>query len=260
MEHPVLPVPALRRPASCGRAGLRHGLAGLAAVAVLAGGSPVALAQEDTPAAMTTAALPTRQIVEMTRAAVPQAAQTRIEVVPGQLDARLKLAPCQQIEPYLPAGATPWGPSRIGLRCVRGSVAWNVYLPVAVRVWRPAVVVTSALAAGAELGPSDLALAEVDIAASPSPVFTDPARLHGRRLAMAMTPGTALRQQHLAQRQWFAAGETVTIAVRGDGFTASTEGQALNPGLEGQPVRVRVSSGRIITGLPAGARLVEVRS
>lgn len=260
MEHPVPPVSAPRRPAPCGRAGLRCGLAGPVALALLAGGSPPAQAQEDASAAVTAAALPTRQIVEMTRAAVPQAAQTRIEVVPGQLDPRLKLAPCQQIEPYLPAGVTPWGPSRIGLRCVRGNVPWNVYLPVTVRVWRPAVVVTSALAAGAELGPSDLALAEVDIAASPSPVFTDPAALAGRRLALAVTPGAALRQQHLAQRQWFAAGETVTLAVQGEGFTASTEGQALNPGVDGQPVRVRVGSGRIITGLPTGTRRVEVRS
>lgn len=209
------------------------------------------------------AVLPTREIVDLARAAVPQAPQavpTRVEIVPGQLDPRLKLAPCQQIEPYLPAGTTLWGPGRVGLRCVRGSVPWNVYLPITVKVWRQAVVATSALPAGAEIGPNDLALAEVDIAASPSPVFTDPAPLAGRRLTAAVTPGTALRQQHLGQRLWFAAGETVTLAVQGEGFTASTEGQALNPGVDGQPVRVRVGSGRVITGLPTGTRRVEVRS
>ena len=247
MSRPALSIAVPRHPA------LRW-LAG--ALAILAGTLTTARAEE-------AAALPTRQMVDLAGAAaprVPQRAPTRLEVVPGQLAPRLKLAPCQQIEPYLPAGTTLWGSGRVGLRCVRGSVAWNVYLPVTVRVWRAAVVVTAALPAGAEIGPNHLALAEVDIAASPSPVFTDPAALAGRRLASAVAPGTALRQQHLAQRQWFAAGETVTLAVQGEGFTASTEGQALNPGVDGQPVRVRVGSGRIITGLPTGTRRVEVRS
>ena len=37
------------------------------------------------------------------------AAPPRIEVQVGRLDARLRLAPCQQIVPYLPAGSRPIG-------------------------------------------------------------------------------------------------------------------------------------------------------
>src|SRR5438309_6257337 len=52
----------------------------------------------------------------------------RIEVVVGQLDPRLRLAPCERIEPYLPPGVRLWGKSHIGLRCKEGRTAWNVYL------------------------------------------------------------------------------------------------------------------------------------
>ncbi|MEY8879139.1 MAG: flagellar biosynthesis protein FlgA, partial [Leptothrix sp. (in: b-proteobacteria)] len=61
-------------------------------------------------------------------------AAPRVEVSTGQLDPRLHLAPCQKIEPYVPAGQRLWGRTRVGLRCTAGPVRWNVYLPVTVQV------------------------------------------------------------------------------------------------------------------------------
>src|SRR5699024_10714439 len=58
----------------------------------------------------------------------------RVEVVIGQLDPRLHLAPCARIEPYVPVGVRLWGKARIGLRCKEGAVPWNVYLPIIVKV------------------------------------------------------------------------------------------------------------------------------
>lgn len=201
-----------------------------------------------------------RRVVEVTRTAMADAGDARVEVIPGQLDPRLRLAPCQQIDPYLPPGTLPWGRTRVGLRCVSGPVAWNVYVPVTVKVWRKAVVSTAALAAGSELSAADLQVAEVDVAGSNAPVFTEPARLLGRRLVNAVGAGVAMRADNLRVRQWFAAGDKVTLVYRGEGFEASTDGQALNSGMDGQPVRVRVGSGQVLTGLPTGENRVEVRS
>ena len=72
--------------------------------------------------------------------------------------------------------------------------------------------------------------------------------------------GTALRADNLRVRQWFAAGDKVTLVYKGEGFEASTDGQALNAGVDGQSVRVRVASGQVVTGLPTGENRVEVRS
>src|SRR4029079_11688804 len=78
-----------------------------------------------------------------------QAAEgVRIEVEVGRLDARLKLAPCARIEPYLPHGTRLWGRSQIGVRCAEGPSRWNVYLPVIVHVRGRALVAARALPAG----------------------------------------------------------------------------------------------------------------
>jgi len=180
------------------------------------------------------------------------------EVEPGRLDPRLKLAPCARIDPYLPPGFKAWGATRVGLRCTDGAVRWNVYLPIIVKVFGPALVAASALPAGTVLGETDLQVAEVDLAAHMQPAITDLAAAVGRPLALALNPGDTLRQHQLRARQWFNAGETVKLVASGRGFAVHGEGLALAPGLEGRAVRVRTDSGRVVTGMPAGERRVEI--
>jgi flagella basal body P-ring formation protein FlgA len=182
----------------------------------------------------------------------------RVEVTVGQLDPRLHLAPCQRIEPYVPDGMRLWGKSRIGLRCLQGPSKWNVYLPVTVKVFGNALVATSGVAAGRVLSAADLTPGEIDLAEDSSAPIMKTELALGRVLARPLKAGQGLRQSHLKARQWFAAGETVTVLAQGDGFSVAGEAQALNPGIEGQPVRVRTESGRVLTGQPIGERRVEL--
>ena len=182
----------------------------------------------------------------------------RVEVSVGQLDPRLRLAPCQHVEPYVPDGMRLWGKSRIGLRCTQGTAKWNVYLPITVRVFGIALVARNGVSAGAVLAADDLAQAEVDLAEDNSPALANATLAVGRTITHALKAGQSLRQAHLKARQWFAAGETVTVLAQGDGFSVAGEAQALNPGIEGQPVRVRTEGGRVLTGLPVGERRVEL--
>ncbi len=182
----------------------------------------------------------------------------RVEIVVGQLDPRLRLAPCQRIEPSLPPGMRLWGKARIGLRCTQGPTAWNVYLPVTVKVWGKALVVAAGGTVGSTVAAADLVEAEVDLAEEPSAAIVDPAHAVGRVLAQNLKPGQTLRQGHLKLRQFFAAGETVKVVAVGAGFSLESEGQALGNGVEGAPARVRTESGRILTGTPAGERRIEV--
>jgi len=182
----------------------------------------------------------------------------RVEVKAGRLDPRLRLAPCDRIEPHLPPGAKAWGRTRIGLRCVDGPKPWNVYLPVTVKVFAPAQVARVALPSGTVLRAEQLRTAEVDWAAGQSPPLADASRLVGRVLLRPLVAGAALRQDDLKQRQWFSAGDTVQVLARGRGFSVSGEGQALSPGIEGRPVRVRTDNGRVLSGLAVGLNRVEV--
>jgi flagellar basal body P-ring formation protein FlgA len=204
-----------------------------------------------------------QQVETMARtgASAATAAQTqgvRVDVKVGKLDPRLKLAPCQHIATYLPPGLPVWGSTRIGLRCTQGTKLWNVSIPIQVSVYAQATVLKTALAAGTVLDASQLAQAEVDIAAAPGAAVSDPALAIGRTLGRSVAAGATLRQNDLKARQFFAAGETVRVTAVGPGWQVVTEGQAVGAGIEGQTVHVRTESGRLLNARPTGDRQVEV--
>jgi flagellar basal body P-ring formation protein FlgA len=201
-----------------------------------------------------------KQVRELAVAATQNAPAgvSRVDIEVGRLDPRLRLAPCQRIEPYLPPGSRLWGRARIGLRCTQGTTPWNVYLPITVRMFGQALVATSPLAVGAVITESDVTQAEVDLAEETSAVIAQPALAVGRTVARALNPGQSVRLVNLKNRQFFAAGDVVKVVALGSGFSVAGEGLALTPGVEGQPARVKTESGRVLTGMPAGERRVEM--
>jgi flagellar basal body P-ring formation protein FlgA len=182
----------------------------------------------------------------------------RVQISVGRLDPRLRLAPCTTVQPYLPTGTRLWGAARIGLRCTDAAVRWNVYLPIQVDVFGPALVAAAALPAGHVLIADDLRNAEVNLAATRSPAMARQELAVGRALSRPLAAGDTLRGADLRARQWFAAGDNVRLVAAGSGWRINGEGQALAAGVEGQSVRVRTESGRVVSGVPVAERLVEV--
>ena len=115
----------------------------------------------------------------------------------------------------------------------------------------------TALPAGTALTAAHLQPGEVDLADGAAPLRVAEAAL-GRTLARPLGAGQALHPADLRARQWFAAGDTVQITAVGPGFRVSGEGQALGPGLEGQPARVRTEGGRVVVGVPVADRRLEL--
>ena len=194
-------------------------------------------------------------------------ASAQVSASLGVLDKRLNPAPCTQAEAFLPRGVPPWGRTRVGLRCVRGPVAWTLYLPVQVQVQAPALSVRSALPAGSMLIESDLVASVVNWSNNPQPPLTDASIAAGRTLARAVTPGQPLHEADLQTRRWFAAGDRVKVMAGGSGFAVVAEGQALSDGRDGQRVRVQMlvraqdgssSPGPVVQGLAVGERRVEL--
>ncbi len=173
----------------------------------------------------------------------------RMEVVVGALDARLRLAPCARIEPYLPAGARLWGRSRLGLRCSDGPVRWNVFLPLTVKAWGPAWVLAGNVAAGAVLTEHDAQQTEVDWAGDPAAIVADPALWVGQVAAHTLRAGQALRQSMLRAPYLFEVGAQVRVRVQGAGYAVTAAGQAMAAGAAGQTVRVRMANGKIVAGM-----------
>ena len=112
-----------------------------------------------------------RWLDEALQAAQAESAALRMEVQVGQLDPRLRLAPCARVEPFLPAGTRLWGRTRLGLRCVQGAVQWTVFLPITIQAWGPAWVLADTVSPGTVLMPQHASLSEVDWAAENAPVL-----------------------------------------------------------------------------------------
>jgi flagella basal body P-ring formation protein FlgA len=184
------------------------------------------------------------------------AGQARLDVQLGRLDPRLRLAPCERIEPYLPPGQRLWGRSRIGLRCLQGAVRWNVFLPVTVRVYAPALVAAVPLPVGHTVKAEDLKVGEVDLTAGTA--TTEAGDLIGRSLRRPLSAGDAVLAEALNARRWFEAGERVELVALGRGYRVSSAGEALMPGLDGRVVRIRTESGRVVAGRAVAPHQVEV--
>jgi flagella basal body P-ring formation protein FlgA len=185
-------------------------------------------------------------------------APLRTEVEVGSLDSRLRLTPCDKVEPYLPPGSRLWGRSRIGLRCVEGERRWNVFLPVTVKAFGPAWVLKRAVGAGATLTQEDAELAEVDWAAHRAVVLAAPERWVGMETAFPLTPGQALREHMVRPMKAFEAGAEVRVIGGGGGFRISATGQAMTTGLVGQNARVRLPGGKVVNGLVQPDQTVEL--
>lgn len=186
------------------------------------------------------------------------AAALRMEVVLGELDSRLKLAPCSRVEPHVPVGTRLWGKTRLGLRCVEGATRWNVFLPVTVRAFGSAWVVRGDVASGSVLSASDVIEAEVDWAQEDSAIVANASDWVGHVATRALTTGQALRQGMIRPAQVFQAGTVVRVVAQGSGFQISSDGQALSAGVVGQLARVKMENGRVMSGIVLDNRTVKL--
>lgn len=182
----------------------------------------------------------------------------RMEVVVGQLDRRLTLAPCAHVEPYLPPNVRLWGRSRLGLRCVQGTVKWNVFLPITVKAMGPAWVIKGQVAPGATLVASDAMAKEVDWAENNGAIIANQNDWVGKTANRLLSAGQALRQDMVKSAQVFSTGAQVRVVAVGAGFEIATRAQALSAGVIGQNAMVRMDNGQVVTGTVSDERTVKV--
>ncbi len=182
----------------------------------------------------------------------------RMEVTVGALDRRLRLAPCDQIDPYIPPNTRLWGKTRLGLRCLQGTSKWNVFLPITVKAFGPAWVIRGNVAQGAVLSEDDAMSAEVDWAELNSPIVANQADWVGYTATRSLNTGQALRQDMTRAAQVFQAGSQVRVLARGVGFEIATSAQAISAGVVGQSARVRMDNGRVMTGQVMDSRTVRL--
>ena len=219
--------------------------------------SAVAHAQTDTQSSFE--ALAQNWLRDATQLAQSSSGATlRMEVKVGSLDSRLKLAPCANVEPYLPPGSRLWGRTRIGLRCIDGVSRWNVSLPVTVNAFGNAWVIKGPVQPGAAITEDDVVEAEVNWAEESNPVIRDRALWVGQTATRLLATGQTLRQGMVKPAQVFQAGASVRVVAQGPGFNVSSDAQALSAGVVGQMARVRMENGRVSSGVVLDMRTVKI--
>jgi flagella basal body P-ring formation protein FlgA len=182
----------------------------------------------------------------------------RVEIVFGQLDPRLTLAPCSRIEPFLPAGTKAWGRIHVGMRC-RDGAAWTVFLPVNVKVFGTALAARRPLKSGEAPADNDVEPFESELSREPGLPVSDLKQVSGRILARALIPGQVLRMEHFRFAPAVSQGDQVKLVALGTGFSISADGEALAHALDGQSVRVKTETGRIVSGTARPGRIVELK-
>ncbi len=182
----------------------------------------------------------------------------RIEVQVGALDTRLTQAPCAQpiYEVVQGMGMRLWGRSAVVVRCP--ATAWSMRAPMTVRIWGHALVAARTLTALTALGIDDVQTAEVELSREAQGVLTDWGQLAGRVSTRTLSAGQPIPLAALRAPQVMGQGDPVKVVGQGQGFAIATEATALSAALDGQNVRVRTESGRILTGTARSGRVVEV--
>jgi len=164
----------------------------------------------------------------------------------GPLDSS-RLPPCDAMQTYTPPGTRSIGRTHVGIRCLSPS-PWNILVPVRIAVIGEYLTARRALVARQTVGPDDLATARGDLAQLPTGTITDAADAIGKTLRNSVVSGQVLRADQLIAKPVIRQGQQVRVLIQGAGYAVRSEGKALNNAAPGEIVRIKMPSGRTISG------------
>lgn len=214
-------------------------------------------------AVMTTAAqafqdpAPVRKAVEDFLQVQTRGLPGQVSFTVGSLDPANKLAACPSFDVSLPQGARAWGRTSVNVRCL-AERGWNVFLPVHIRVVTDYLVAAMPLAQGQAVTAAALAKQRGDLSDLPAGVLTDEGQAVGRSARLPIAAGRPLRADMLQQPLVVQQNQTVKVVSAGQGFQVANEGKALNNGVDGQIIQVRLNSGQVVSGVARTGGTVEV--
>ncbi|MDF3933833.1 flagellar basal body P-ring formation chaperone FlgA [Pseudomonas citronellolis] len=135
---------------------------------------------------------------------------------------------------------------RYEVRCADGE-GWSVMVSSQADVFLPVLVTAAIVDRGHVLEAGDLQLKATNIARAHHGFFTRPEQVLGQGVRRRLRAGQLLTPALLGAAQLVKRGQQVRISANHDGIQASTPGQALADGQQGEVIKVRnLSSEKVI--------------
>lgn len=173
------------------------------------------------------------------------------------LDPQNQLPPCAELTPFLPPGTRAWGRINVGVRC-ESPVNWTAYVPAQIAVMGEYLITARPIRAGQIVSPADLERRAGDLASEAPNTLTDMTQAVGYSARYTIAAGNPLRADMLRLPQTVRQGQNVKVVGTGSGFTVTNEGHALNAAAAGEPVRVRLGNGQVVSGKARNDGTVEL--
>ncbi len=167
----------------------------------------------------------------------------RFQISSGQLDPRLRLAPCDAtLEAFSPPGSRLQGNTTIGIRC-SAPKPWSIYMPVKIAVYQHAMIFRDKMARGHIIGSDDIAFEEVDVSRIRGKLFIRKEQVIGTKLKSSVQANQVLDS---AQICLICKGDAVIISASSHSISVTMAGVALNDGSKGDKIRVQNNASRQI--------------
>jgi flagella basal body P-ring formation protein FlgA len=177
-----------------------------------------------------------------------------IEIEPPQ---NTRLAACDALAPFLPAGMRPRARMTVGVRC-HAPQSWTTYVQATVAVSGTYYVTRQPIAMGHVLSEADLEARKGDLLALSAQMALLPDQLVGRVANRRLQAGRPIRLDALRSPQAIQRGEAVRLVVQGPGFTATGTGRAMGNAAPGASLQVRTDSGQVVTGTVTDTGTVQI--
>lgn len=175
------------------------------------------------------------------------AAGARVEIAVTPLDVRLALPTCRSAPTAAFApGARPVGRTSVAVSCADPQ-PWTLHLAADVHVFRPVAVAAHALARGAQLASTDVAMREEDIGRLPQGFISKVEEVVGLQLRSLISAGGVLTRSTLESPLVVRRGDVVSVVARTGAIEVRAQTEALTNGRIGDriPLRNR-SNGRVV--------------
>ncbi len=181
------------------------------------------------------------------------------QIAMDSLDDRLRLQSCEgTLDVFSTKAVVDLGNQTIGVKCSI-PVAWTIYVPIKVKVFKLVVVATKPLSSNHLLKQSDIKLQQRDIGSLQYGYLNKPNLVIGQQLKSPISIGTVIKPNNLHAQNIVHRGEQIMLVAMAGQMEVRMSGTALADATLGQRVRVKNStSRRIVEGIVGGPGIVEV--